>query len=168
MLKLYKVRNFLKAKQIVNNCRYISSENDNKKNNEIKSNIEDQESSVEKPVHPFDRTINLLQNDMKTIKNFITKLPRTTRELSDNLLKNNKNIDNYATNSTNDNSIEIKSINNYKSYDNNSNFQTHCDVLIIGGAGIGSSAAFWIKQKTFQALNVVVVEMDPTVSISNF
>lgn len=42
-------------------------------------------------------------------------------------------------------------------------FQTHCDVLIIGGGGVGSSIAYWLKEKARDGLNVVVVEKDDTV-----
>lgn len=41
-------------------------------------------------------------------------------------------------------------------------FQSHCDVLVIGGGGIGTSIAYWLKQRAGDALNVVVVEKDPT------
>lgn len=38
-----------------------------------------------------------------------------------------------------------------------------CDVLIIGGGAIGSSIAYWLKQKIYrEEFNVVVVEKDPT------
>jgi len=42
-------------------------------------------------------------------------------------------------------------------------FQTHCDVLVIGGGGVGSSIAYWLKEKARDGLNVVVVEKDDTV-----
>jgi len=39
-----------------------------------------------------------------------------------------------------------------------------CDVLIIGGGAIGSSIAYWLKQKVYrEEFSVVVVEKDPTV-----
>lgn len=43
-------------------------------------------------------------------------------------------------------------------------FQTHCDILIIGGGGVGASIAYWLKKRARDGLNVVVLEKDPTVS----
>uniref|UniRef100_T1H350 FAD-dependent oxidoreductase domain-containing protein 1 n=1 Tax=Megaselia scalaris TaxID=36166 RepID=T1H350_MEGSC len=36
----------------------------------------------------------------------------------------------------------------------------NCDVLVIGGGGVGSSIAFWLKQRS-KDTNVVVLEKDP-------
>jgi len=41
-------------------------------------------------------------------------------------------------------------------------FPSFCDVVIIGGGAIGSSIAFWLKQRVGKGLKVVVVEQDPT------
>lgn len=43
----------------------------------------------------------------------------------------------------------------------------HVDILIIGGGAIGSSIAYWIKQRTRGGANVAVVEKDLTVK-SNY
>lgn len=46
-------------------------------------------------------------------------------------------------------------------------FPSHCDVVVIGGGAMGSSIAYWLKQRTQKGLNVVVVEKDPTVCINH-
>lgn len=44
-------------------------------------------------------------------------------------------------------------------------FPSHCDIVILGGGAMGTSIAYWLKEKTgVNGLNVVVVEKDPTVS----
>lgn len=41
----------------------------------------------------------------------------------------------------------------------------NCDVVIIGGGVIGSSIAYWLKQRIYTSdFKVVVVEKDPMVS----
>lgn len=37
------------------------------------------------------------------------------------------------------------------------------EILVVGGGAIGSSVAYWIKQRNPRASNVVVVERDPMV-----
>ncbi|EZA52292.1 hypothetical protein DMN91_007042 [Ooceraea biroi] len=47
--------------------------------------------------------------------------------------------------------------------DNRKVIPRECDVLIIGGGAIGSSIAYWLRQKFYrEEFNVVVVEKDPT------
>lgn len=44
---------------------------------------------------------------------------------------------------------------------------THTDVLIVGGGAMGSSIAYWLKEKTnFDSFNLVVLEKDLTVSFN--
>lgn len=43
-------------------------------------------------------------------------------------------------------------------------FPSHCDILVIGGGAIGSSAAYWFKQRALDGLRVVVVDRDSTVN----
>ncbi|XP_067001498.2 FAD-dependent oxidoreductase domain-containing protein 1 isoform X2 [Anabrus simplex] len=44
---------------------------------------------------------------------------------------------------------------------------SHCDVLVIGGGAVGSSIAYWLKQRAPQGLHVVVVEKDPSYSCAS-
>lgn len=95
-----------------------------------------------KPIHPFTRTLNMLKNDMKTAKNFI--LPKKKKIIQ------HTNVDD---------DFSHKNIN----VEQTGEFQTHCDVLIIGGGGVGSSIAFWLKKRGMHGINVVVAEKDCTV-----
>lgn len=40
-----------------------------------------------------------------------------------------------------------------------------CDVLVVGGGAVGSSAAYHLKERARDDLSVVVVEQDSTVRI---
>lgn len=96
--------------------------------------------------NPLDRTFRLLGNDMKKVKRFFT--PRIETNITSNKPDSRGFKGDKKTNS---------------SYDA---FQTHCDVLVIGGGGIGSSIAYWLKQRARDGLNVVVLEKDNTVIIN--
>ena len=38
------------------------------------------------------------------------------------------------------------------------------DVLVVGGGAVGSSVAYWLKQRNPKGISVTVVERDPSVS----
>lgn len=42
-------------------------------------------------------------------------------------------------------------------------FPHHCDILIIGGGAVGSSCAYWLKEKVGPNLRIVVAEKDSSV-----
>lgn len=111
----------------------------------ISENIPDYNKAGE---HPARRTIRILKNDLKraaykvqdTLDLFRKHSPKQKRytmplEKIDNFIQNREKI---------------------------TMFQTHCDVLIIGGGAMGSSIAYWLKHRARDGLNVVVVEKDPT------
>lgn len=54
-----------------------------------------------------------------------------------------------------------------KPHDELTDFDSYCDVLIIGGGAIGSSIAYWLKKKAQKGLHVVVVEKDQTYATSS-
>ncbi|XP_055614396.1 FAD-dependent oxidoreductase domain-containing protein 1 [Uranotaenia lowii] len=88
--------------------------------------------------NPVSRTLKILGNDMGKVKNFIT--PNFIKAKS----KSTEDVDSY--------------LEKYRRED----FQSHCDVLIIGGGGVGSSIAYWLKKRARDGLNVVVLEKDST------
>lgn len=46
-------------------------------------------------------------------------------------------------------------------------FPSHTDVLVIGGGIMGTSVAYWLKEKSGSSgIDVTVVEKDPTVRLS--
>lgn len=49
-------------------------------------------------------------------------------------------------------------------YHPHSIFPEHCDILIIGGGIMGSSIAYWLKERALDGLRVVVVERDITIN----
>lgn len=90
-----------------------------------------------KQVNPFQRTINILKGDFQ--------------EMFSGGKKDGRKKDDREWNDHLDTFIDRKP------------FQTHCDVLVVGGGGIGSSIAYWLKKEARAGLNVVVVEKDPMV-----
>lgn len=93
--------------------------------------------------HPFYRTGRLLKRDLKNVKNFI--LPEKKIIGSDD-----------------------EDIRDIRTRANDEEFQSHCDVLVIGGGGVGASIAYWLKKRGRDGVNVVVLEKDPTVSIHGY
>lgn len=89
--------------------------------------------------HPMTRTGRLLKGDMKKMKNF--------------LFPQRKIIGNTE-----------EDIRDIRSKINDNEFQSHCDIVVIGGGGVGASIAYWLKKRGRDGLNVVVLEKDPTVS----
>lgn len=89
--------------------------------------------------HPIFRTTRFIKNEFHDVKSFLLH-PKTIIGASEEQIKD------------------------MRRRADDKEFQTHCDILIIGGGGIGSSIAYWLKKRAGDGLNVVVVEKDPTVS----
>lgn len=65
-------------------------------------------------------------------------------------------------------SEDFKNLTNIKEYNKKIQnlFPSHADVVIIGGGAMGSSIAYWLKEKTGkEGLDIIVLEKDPTVSL---
>lgn len=101
--------------------------------------------------HPITRSLNILKNDVKKVTNFFkpnaSKVDYTAAETSEE----NEDL-----------SEKLKRFQGSRGGEADDIFQTHCDVVVIGGGGVGSSVAYWLKEKAREGLNVVVVERDPT------
>lgn len=99
--------------------------------------------------HPARRTGRILKNDLMRAKNYVVDKIDLFRKFSPKQKKR------FTT--------PIESIDYFiQNRENITLFQTHCDVLVIGGGAVGSSIAYWLKQRAREGLNVVVVEKDPT------
>ena len=107
-----------------------------------------EDSNIDKnirPENPVDRTLRILKDDMTKVKKAIT--PK------------------FLQRKSTDEPIDIKKLDNFlENRDRSDIFQSHCDIVVIGGGGVGSSIAYWLKKKAREGLNVVVVEKDSTVS----
>ncbi|XP_034667800.1 FAD-dependent oxidoreductase domain-containing protein 1 [Drosophila subobscura] len=103
--------------------------------------------SPDEDKHPIRRTFRILGNDMRKVKEFFVPKDPIAEDTTQRILTQSK------FNFEGDKGPDPSQLDE---------FQTHCDVLIIGGGGVGSSIAYWLKEKARDGLNVVVVEKDET------
>ena len=98
--------------------------------------------------HPVKRTKRILTNDLKRVKNYMKDKFDFYRRITPTMRRH---------------SAPIEAIDRFiQNRENITLFQSHCDVLVIGGGAIGSSIAYWLKQRAREGLNVLVVDKDPT------
>lgn len=137
-----------------NNSNWRSLSSSNKKPEDYNKPIN--EENPTNSTNPIQRTFNILGNDLKKVKNFF----KTSSATSDNDKVNSAETEGIIK------ETPLQKIQKQQQIrrTNNEEFQTHCDVLVIGGGGVGSSVAYWLKKQARGGLNVVVVERDPTVS----
>lgn len=89
--------------------------------------------------HPIDKTLRILKRDMVNFKNrWLTLKPKYSRF-------NGRQM-------------------SWTKDDDENDFPRECDVLIIGGAAMGSSVAHFLKRRAGEGLKIVVLEKDFTYS----
>ncbi|KAH8412963.1 hypothetical protein KR009_007195 [Drosophila setifemur] len=107
----------------------------------------DNRKSGDEDRHPIRRTFRLLGNDIRKVKQFFIPKDPAPENITNPITTQDKFK--FSGEKERDPTLP-------------DDFQTHCDVLVIGGGGIGSSIAYWLKEKARDGLNVVVVEKDDT------
>lgn len=105
---------------------------------------EEEKKSFTEPENPIKRTGRILKNDLLRAKYWVEDLFRDDNAPKKYTMPLDK-LDAFI-----ENREDIRQ------------FQTHCDVLVIGGGGMGASIAYWLKKRARDGLNVVVLEKDPT------
>ncbi|XP_051161150.1 FAD-dependent oxidoreductase domain-containing protein 1-like isoform X1 [Leptopilina boulardi] len=97
------------------------------------------EIKLDEPEHPFDKTFRLIKRDLTNVKNrwFNTDIKRSRFHGRKMIWTKNEDYHDLPE---------------------------ECDVLIIGGAAMGSSIAHFLKKKAGEGLKIVIVEKDLTYS----
>jgi FAD-dependent oxidoreductase domain-containing protein 1 len=106
------------------------------------------DTSPKNPENPVSRTGRILKNDLQRAGNWVKDKIDFYRNINPKQKRH---------------SVPINAIDHFiQNRESTTLFQSHCDILILGGGGIGTSIAYWLKSRANEALNVVVVEKDPT------
>jgi hypothetical protein len=102
-----------------------------------------------KPENPVKRTLRILGNDMKFAQNKVQSFIESVQSIRELASKGIKSPYQDGV---------------LKSPHRDGVFPEHCDIAIIGGGAMGSSIAYWLKQRAPNAVTVTVIEKDPTVN----
>jgi FAD-dependent oxidoreductase domain-containing protein 1 len=141
-------------RQNIKSVRFLCSNKGNQRN---PFDQEDQDRNLQVPTeNPFKRTARILGDDLRNMFGTTS----VSSDTNDGNIARRKSYqeDKFQVN------ICISLINLFNQNLNLFQLKTHCDVVVIGGGGMGSSIAYWLKKRAREGLNVVVVEKDPTVS----
>lgn len=91
-------------------------------------------------------------------------ITRTHRILKEDIMKLKKYIPGMNDKSIRENATMWKHVlmGDGEGFPEDEIFPSHCDVVIIGGGAIGSSIAYYLKQRARDGLRIVVLEQDKT------
>lgn len=147
------------SRQFQRNVRCFSDKKDNN----------DQTDKPQKPIPPPETEKRLQDYEMidassvrpPPAENPIT---RTHRILKQDLMRLTKYIPGLNKKSTRENATLWKHVlmGDEELFKDEGVFPSHCDVLIIGGGAIGSSIAYYLKERARDGLRIVVLEKDKT------